>query len=86
MMTLQAIFLSILAIATIVLVPILMIRTMIDHLRGKGSERRGGGGTISAGVGSAMQELDRLMTRPSVEHQIEAEHQTLKREDDAGGE
>jgi hypothetical protein len=30
-------------------------------------------------VGAAVQELDRLMTRLSVEHQIEAEQPVLKR-------
>jgi hypothetical protein len=84
-MTFQAIFWTIIAVATLVALPIVLVWSMIDHFRVRGSERRGSGG-ISAGVGAAMQELDRIMTRPSVEHQIEAEHQTLKREDDAGGE
>ena len=64
--------------------PIILIASMVTHLRGRGSQRRGGGG-VSAGVGAALQELDRLTTRPSVEHQIETERQTLRREDDAGG-
>jgi hypothetical protein len=84
-MTLEQLFWFLLAIVTLVFVPIMMIRSAIDHFRGRGSDRHGGGGTISAGIGAAMQELDRIMTRPSVEHQIEVEHQTLKREDDAGG-
>jgi hypothetical protein len=83
-MTVQTAFWTIMAVATLVGLPIVLIWSMADHFRGRGSERRGSGG-ISAGVGAAMQELDRLMTRPSVEHQIEAEHQTLKREDDTGG-
>lgn len=85
-MTLEALFWIILALGTLVFVPIMLIWTAVDHFRGRGSERRGGSGTISAGIGAAMQELDRIMTRPSVEHQIEVEHQTLKREDDSGGE
>lgn len=84
-MTLQAIFWSILAVVMLIGVPIVLIWAAVDHFRGRGSDRRGSGG-ISSGVGAAMQELDRLMTRPSVEHQIEAEKQTLKREDDRGGE
>jgi len=31
-----------------------------------------------------MQELDRLVSRPSAEHKIEAEQPILKREDDSG--
>ncbi len=82
-MALQAIFWTVMAVAMLVGVPIMLIWTMVDHFRGRGSERRGSGG-ISAGIGAAMQELDRIMTRPSVEHQIEAEQPILKREDDSG--
>jgi hypothetical protein len=84
-MTLQAIFWSILAVATLLLLPIVLIRTMMNHLRGRGSQRRGTGG-ITAGIAGAMQELDRIMTRPSVEHKVEAERPILKREDDSGDE
>ncbi len=79
----MVVFWSILAVAAFVLVPILMVWSMIDHLRGKGRERRGSGG-ISAGVGAAMMELDRIMTRPSVEHQVETQNRILRREDDNG--
>jgi len=84
-MSLQIIFLIVMAVVTLIIFPIMMIWSLVDHLRGRDRDRRGGGG-ISSGVGAAMLELDRLMTRPSIEHQIETEHQTLKREDDAGGE
>jgi hypothetical protein len=83
-MSVQMLFWSILAAATFILLPIVLIRTMVVHLRGRGSERRGTGG-ITAGIGAAMQELDRLTTRPSVEHKLETERPTLKREDDSGG-
>ena len=36
------------------------------------------------GLSATMQELDHIMTRPSIEHKLEAEHQTLRREDDNG--
>jgi hypothetical protein len=84
-MTFQAVFWIIVAVVGFTVVPIMMIWSMIDHLRGKGSERRGGSGTISAGIGAAMMELDRIMARPSIEHQIETEHPTIIREDDKGG-
>ena len=83
-MTIPAMLLSVLAVAMVVLVPVVLVWSMIDYFRTRGSERKGGGG-ISSGVGAALQELDRIMARPSVEHQVEAEHQTLRREDDAGG-
>ena len=82
-MSLQLLFWSMLAVATFILLPIVLIRTMVVHLRGRGSERRGTGG-ISAGIGAALQELDRLTTRPSIEHKVETERTTLKREDDSG--
>jgi hypothetical protein len=82
-MTLESIFWTIIAVLALVVIPISMIWSMIDHLRSRGSQRTGSGG-ISAGIGAALQELDRLMTRPSVEHKIETEHQVLRREDDDG--
>ena len=82
-MTLQLIFWSVVAVLALVVTPIAMIWSIVDHLRGRGSQRKGTGG-ISSGIGAAMQELDRLMTRPSVEHKIETEHPVLKREDDSG--
>jgi hypothetical protein len=83
-MMFQTIFWSIAAVAVLVVLPIVMIWSMVDHLRTRGSEKVGSGG-ISAGIGAAMQELDRLMARPSVEHQIEAEQHVSEREDDKGG-
>ena len=83
MAILQTIFWLVLAIAVLVGIPVALVWTMVDYFRGKGSDRRGSGG-ITAGIGAAMQELDRIVSRPSVEHQVETEHQTLRREDDAG--
>jgi hypothetical protein len=40
---------------------------------------------MTAGIGAAMQELDRLMARPSAEHIVEAQNPVVKREDDKGG-
>lgn len=71
------------AIAMLVILPIVFVKSMIDYFRGRGSQREGSGG-ISAGIAGAMQELDRIISRPSVEHKIETEQPVLKREDDSG--
>ncbi len=73
-MQLQLLFWIVVAIIAFVVVPIVMIASMVSHFRSRGSERKGSGG-ISSGIGAAMQELDRLMSRPSVEHQLEAQDQ-----------
>jgi hypothetical protein len=83
MMLLQAIFWIVMAIVMLVVVPLVFVKTTIDYFRGRGSQREGSGG-ISAGIAGAMQELDRLVSRPSAEHTIEAEQPILKREDDSG--
>ena len=75
-----------LAMAALVFIggPIAMVMTIIEGMRRKGSDRPSGGG-ISSGVAGAMMEIDRLIARPSIEHQIETEHPVLQREDDKGG-
>jgi hypothetical protein len=83
MMILQAIFWAITAIVMLVVVPIILVKTTIDYFHGRGSQRQGSGG-ISSGIAGAMQELDRIISRPAAEHKIESERQILKREDDAG--
>ena len=82
-MSIQLILWSLAAVVALVIMPIAMIWSMVDHFRGRGSQRAGSGG-ISAGIGASLQELDRLLARPSVEHQVEAEQRILKREDDSG--
>jgi hypothetical protein len=83
-MTAKAIFWFAMAILVVIIVPILMVISMRQHLRdktrGDGSHRQGG-----IALGNALQELDRLVARPSVEYTIEAERPVLKREDDQGG-
>jgi hypothetical protein len=83
-MSLKEILLLIAAIAITLAIPIALVWSMVDHIRnGKKRDRRGGGGGNA--LAGAMQELDRLVTRPSVEHVIEAQNPTLRREDDEGG-
>jgi hypothetical protein len=75
--------LGILATVLILALPAFMAWAAVDHVRNsRKRDRRGGGG--SSGVGTALQELDRLVARPSVEHTVEAQHRVLRREDDAG--
>lgn len=85
-MSVRIILLLVMAFLTFIVAPIALIWAFVDGMRRKSSERPGGGGGISNIVGGAMQELDRLLARPSIEHTIEAEKPIRKREDDAGGE
>ncbi len=84
MMSLHTIVLLIVAFLAFVVAPIVFTWAFIDGMRRKASDRPISGGGISNVVGGAMLELDRLLTRPSVEHQIETETPVLKREDDNG--
>jgi hypothetical protein len=83
MLNLQFVFWAVVALLGLVVAPIVMIVAAVQHFRGRGGERVGTGG-ISAGIGAAMQELDRLMTRPSAEFHIDAKSEKLEREDDSG--
>jgi hypothetical protein len=85
-MSLHVIFLLLLAFLTFVVAPIWLIYAIVAGMRQRASDRPSGGGGISNMVGAAMLEVDRLFTRPSIEHTIETEQPVLKREDDAGGE
>ena len=83
-MSFQVILLLIAAFATFVVAPIALLWTVVDGIRHKSSDRPSGGGGISSAVGGAMLELDRILTRPSIEHQIETETPIVKPEDDDG--
>jgi hypothetical protein len=72
-------------LALLVGVPAALIWSMVDYHRNKDRYReQRGSGSFTAGIGAAMQEIDRLFARPSVEHTVETETPVLKREDDAG--
>lgn len=83
-MSVRIILLLVVAFLMFVVAPIAIIWTFVDGMRRKASERPSGGGGISNIVGGAMMELDRLITRPSIEHQIETENPVVKPEDDDG--
>jgi hypothetical protein len=83
-MSFHVVLLLFIAFVTFVVAPIALLWTFIDGLRRKARDRPSGGGGISNALGGAMLELDRLLTRPSVEHQIETETPIVKREDDDG--
>lgn len=85
-MSVHLLFLLALTILTFIVAPIALVVTFIHGMRTKASDRKeGGGGAMSNAVVGAMLELDRLFTRPSIELTLEAEQQTLPREDDSGG-
>jgi hypothetical protein len=83
-MSLQILFWLVVAFLTFVVGPIAMIWTFVDGMRRKASDRPSGGGGISSFVGAGLQEVDRLLARPSVEHQIETESPVLEKESDDG--
>jgi hypothetical protein len=83
-MTIYQLFLLLLAGFVVIAVPIGFVWTFVAHLRTRASQRPGSG-SQTAGIGAAMQELDRILARPSVEHTVEAETPVLKREDDEAG-
>lgn len=83
-MNLNIIVLLIVAFLTFVVAPVALVWTFIDGMRHKASDRPSGGGGISNMIGAAMLEADRLLARPSIEHQIETENPVLEREGDDG--
>jgi hypothetical protein len=83
-MTFVQIIAIVVGVAALVGVPAAIIWSIIDYSRSRASDRPGSG-SFTAGIGAAMQELDRLMARPSAEHIEEAENPVLKREDDSDG-
>jgi hypothetical protein len=85
MASLQLIFWLALAAFVLFVVPLFLAWTAVDYFRGRGSDRPGTGG-LTAGIAAAMQEVDRLLARPAVEHKLESENKVHKREDDSGGE
>lgn len=75
---LQAIVIGVVLLAMIVVIPAAMVR----HFRQPRDAKTKG----HAAVGNALQDLDRLMARPSIEYRIEAENYVQKTDDDQGGE
>ena len=67
-------------LAATVVVPIIMVRGLIQMYRDKDRT-----GTISSGIAGMMTELDRVV-RPSVQHVVEVKESVASHEDDIGGE
>jgi hypothetical protein len=83
-MSLEQILVLIAGLTVIVGFPLFMAWSAIDYVRGRHRRReRPGGGAVM--FGAALQELDRIVARPSVEHVVEAETPVLRREDESGG-
>jgi len=79
-MTYQQMFLLVVAAAMFIGLPIFGLYAAWQWLRADPkdrAQRKGGGGYMSNAIGGAMLEIDKL-TRPSVEHQIEAERRIVK--------
>jgi hypothetical protein len=84
-MSANVVLLLLMAFVTFVVAPIALVWSFVDGMRTKASDRPGGGGGLSNAIGAAMLEADRLLSRPSIEYQIETEHPVLEREDDKSG-
>jgi hypothetical protein len=69
-------------LAILIGTPVIMICAAIDHCRHKASERPGDASS-SAGIGAALQELDRVV-RPSVEHVVDAQTPIVRTIDQDG--
>jgi hypothetical protein len=82
--TLKTIAAVAITLALLLGVPAAITWMIADHVKHRGKrEPRSAGGSA---LGGALMELDRLVARPSVEHVVDAENQTVRREDDHGGE
>jgi hypothetical protein len=74
------------AVLVIVLLPIALAASLWQILRGeKQGENRTSGGRALVAIGSALQELDLRVARPSVEIKVEVGKPIVKSEDDKGG-
>jgi hypothetical protein len=82
-MSVKDALLLVVGLGILIAVPAAMIWGVVDHVRN--SRKRERRSTGSGGLGAALQELDRLVARPSVEHTVEAEKQSALREDEKGG-
>jgi hypothetical protein len=77
---LQVIVIGLLLLAVIIAIPASIVA---HHRQSRSPHHKGKAG---AAIGSALQELDRLVARPSIEYRIETEHTVQKTDDDQGGE
>ncbi len=83
-MSIKIVLLLLAAFLTFVVTPIALVWTFVDGMRRRASDRPSGGGGISNFVGAGLQEVDRLLARPSIEHQIEVETPVVKPQEDDG--
>jgi hypothetical protein len=71
--------------AVLLTVPVGVIWGIVDYVKKSPRRReRGGGSAGGSGLGPVLMDLDRL-TRPSVEHVVEAQNRVIRCEDDACG-
>jgi hypothetical protein len=75
----QTVAVGLILLALIVAIPWSIV---MSHKQSRRSYEKG---RASAAVGNALQDLDRLVTRPSVEYRIEAENYVQNADDDQGG-
>lgn len=80
MSTLQSVFVLAFLVAVVIGLPFWMVACLRDLYRSK-SRRQS-----TVALGNALQELDRLVARPSLQHKVEVESQVREVDDDRGGE
>ena len=83
-MSLSLLFWLLMAFLAFVVGPIALLWTFMDGMKRKASDGPSGGGGISNFVGAGLQEVDRLLARPSIEHQIETVTALQEKESDDG--
>ncbi|HTQ37954.1 MAG TPA: hypothetical protein VMJ32_02940 [Pirellulales bacterium] len=81
----ETVFSAAAVICTFVALPLWMFFSLRQKSMGELMFGERGKRTSRSGLGNALMELDRLVTRPSVEYRVKAEDEDRLVEDEAGG-
>lgn len=81
----QVVFAGLVVVGMFIVAPVWIWRSLRGKSLGEFMYGPQGKRKSTAAIGSALQELDRLLARPSIEHRIEAEDPDKLVEDEKGG-